>query len=175
MPPNIFIRQPPDNAWILFDLATISTVAIRQPPNNQWVNFTIGSPTGWMAGPTAAYQLFISTGVGAGSWTVNPLLSVATNVFGRVLPNALVDQDRAFAIGAAFNYDIPLGASTENAFSIVINTNDGVNRLTLRYMARARRVAATVTSGVALVLLQTDPLWTLVGVASVNKLRLTLT
>lgn len=125
-------------------------------------------------GPTAAYQLLVSTGIGVVAWFLNPLLSAGANIFGRILPGT-IDQNRAYAIGAAHDYDIALGASTENAFSVVINTNDGANRRTLRYMCDARRVGGAGTSGVALVPLQTDPLWALVAAANVNTVRFTLT
>jgi len=45
---DFWARQPPDDAWVLFNIFT--------------------APAGWGTGPTAADQIFISTGVNAGQW-----------------------------------------------------------------------------------------------------------
>jgi hypothetical protein len=42
VPPFIKIRQPPDEAWVTFDLAVPSIIQVRQPPNFEWQPFTIG-------------------------------------------------------------------------------------------------------------------------------------
>lgn len=127
----------------------------------------------WPPGPTAAFQLFQSTAPGAGAWVLNPTFQ-SGGVIAHVLPT-FVDQDRAYAIAQTYDYDIVLAASTENAFSIVINTNDGANRRSLRYMADARRVGAANVSGQELTPVRINALWTLAIAAVGTSVRFSLT
>jgi hypothetical protein len=175
MPPFISMRQPPNDDWVVFDLAVVQTVAVRQPPDFQWVNITIGYPTGFLPGPPGAYYLFDGTGVGTGSWQQNPLFQLtAETIECHVLPST-VAQGEAIANGATLDHDIALAASTENGFSVVIHVYDGTNRATLRYLVDARRVGGAATSGVVLSPVSTDVNWAVAATASGNDVRVSVT
>jgi hypothetical protein len=62
MPPFIQLRQPPNDDWVVFDLAVASVVSIRQPPDFDWVQYIIGG------------------GGGAGGKFVREFLTIATMV-----------------------------------------------------------------------------------------------
>jgi len=104
----------------------------------------------------------------------NPLFTEDVGVSGHVLPSALVDQDRAIADAADYDYVISLDASKENRFTVIADVYNGTDRGVIVCAVDVRRVSTANASGLLLTQIATAAGWTLTASVVTTTLVLNL-